>query len=72
MMLGDGWYEDTKGCESLPGESAFAASNSSAFIFGNRRYVLGTGGKPGASVHISPLLLREMEVGDASVYRFPW
>jgi photosystem II stability/assembly factor-like uncharacterized protein len=56
MMLGYGWFLDTAGCKSEAGEAAFAASNSSAFEFGNRRYILGTGGKAGAAIHISALL----------------
>jgi hypothetical protein len=56
MLLGHGWFIDDAGCESREGETAFAASNSSAFIFGSRRYILGTGGKAGASAHISALL----------------
>jgi hypothetical protein len=56
MMLGYGWFLDTDGCKSEAGEAAFAASNSSAFEFGNRRYILGTGGRPGAAIHISALL----------------
>jgi hypothetical protein len=56
MVLGHGWFRDLGGCKAKAGEAAFAASNSSAFEFGNRRYILGTGGKPGAAVHISALL----------------
>ena len=57
MLLGHGWFIDDAGCDALAGQAAFAASNSSVFIFGSRRYVIGTGGKAGASVLISPLLL---------------
>jgi photosystem II stability/assembly factor-like uncharacterized protein len=57
MFLGHGWFIDNAGCASLSGEAAFAASNSSIFVFGSRRYILGTGGKAGASVLISPLML---------------
>jgi hypothetical protein len=56
MFLGHGWFIDGAGCESKDGEAAFAASNSSAFVFGSRRYILGTGGKPGAFALISALL----------------
>ncbi len=56
MVLGHGWFVDSAGCAAKPEEAAFAASNSSAVVFGSRRYVLGTGGKGGASVLISPLL----------------
>jgi photosystem II stability/assembly factor-like uncharacterized protein len=56
MILGHGWFIDDSGCNALEGQSAFAASNSSIFVFGSRRYVLGTGGKPGPAVYLSPLL----------------
>jgi photosystem II stability/assembly factor-like uncharacterized protein len=56
MLLGNGWYIDDFGCTAPDGQSAFAASNSSAFVFGSRRYVLGTGGTAGANVYVSPLL----------------
>ncbi|MGA2086054.1 MAG: hypothetical protein ABSG60_11090 [Terracidiphilus sp.] len=62
MLLGHGWFIDDAGCESREDEAAFAASNSSAFIFGSRRYILGTGGKAGASALISALLY----MGDGS------
>jgi hypothetical protein len=57
MFLGHGWFVDDAGCNTPPDQAAFAASNSSAFVFGSRRYILGTGGKSGANVLISPLLL---------------
>jgi hypothetical protein len=57
MLLGHGWFLDEAGCSAPADQSAFAASNSSVFIFGSRRYVIGAGGKAGASVFISPLLL---------------
>ncbi len=56
MILGNGWFRDEAACKALPGDAAFAASNSSAFVFGSRRYVLGIGGKNGAFVLISPLV----------------
>jgi len=56
MFLGHGWFIDNAGCTASVGEAAFAASNSSIFVFGSRRYLLGTGGKAGASVLISPLM----------------
>jgi hypothetical protein len=56
MLLGHGWFIDGAGCTASAGEAAFAASNSSIFVFGSRRYILGTGGKAGASVLISPLM----------------
>jgi photosystem II stability/assembly factor-like uncharacterized protein len=57
MLLGHGWFIDDAGCKALPGEAAFAASNSSVFVFGSRRYIIGTGGKSGAHALLSPLLL---------------
>jgi photosystem II stability/assembly factor-like uncharacterized protein len=56
MLLGRGWFIDSAGCQANQGEAAFAASNSSIFVFGSRRYVLGTGGTSGAYVLISPLV----------------
>jgi len=57
MMLGHGWFIDDAGCSAPDGQAAFAASNSSVFVFGSRRYVLGTGGTAGANAYVSPLLL---------------
>jgi len=57
MILGHGWFIDEQGCAAPEGQAAFAASNSSVFVFASRRYVLATGGIEGANVHISPLLL---------------
>lgn len=57
MILGHGWFIDDAGCKAPAGQAAFAASNSSLFVFGSRRYILGTGGIAGAAVFISPLLL---------------
>jgi photosystem II stability/assembly factor-like uncharacterized protein len=57
MLLGHGWFIDDAGCSASGEQAAFAASNSSIFVFGSRRYVLGTGGKAGASVYVSPLLV---------------
>jgi len=56
MVLGDGWYIDDAGCVASEGQAAFAASNSSIFVFGSRRYIIGTGGKAGAKILISPLM----------------
>ena len=53
MILGNGSFIDAGGCKAAPDEAAFAASNSSAFVFGANRYILGTGGKSGAAVLIS-------------------
>jgi photosystem II stability/assembly factor-like uncharacterized protein len=56
MVLGHGWSIDDASCAARPDESAFAASNSSVFVFGSRRYVIGTGGKGGPRILLSPLL----------------
>lgn len=56
MMLGRGWSIDGDACVARPDESAFAASNSSVFVFGPGRYILGTGGKGGPRILLSPLL----------------
>ena len=64
MILGHGWFVDDAGCTALVGEAAFAASNSSLFVFGSRRYILGTGGKAGASVLISPLMFPNSTAND--------
>ena len=57
MILGHGWFIDYGGCVAQEGQAPFAASNTSVFIFGSRRYILGVGGKAGASVLVSPLLV---------------
>ncbi len=54
--LGHGWMADPKPCKANPGEAAFAASNSSVFVFASRRYIIGTGGKGGPRALLSPLL----------------
>ncbi len=56
MLLGHGWFIDDASCPARPDESAFAASNSSVFVFGSRRYIIGTGGKGGPRALLSPLL----------------
>jgi photosystem II stability/assembly factor-like uncharacterized protein len=56
MVLGHGWFIDDHSCIAHVDESAFAASNSSVFVFGSRRYIIGTGGKGGARILLSPLL----------------
>lgn len=58
MMMGRGFFIDGDSCVARPNEAAFAASNSSVVVFGNRRYILGTGGKGGPRVLLSPLLAR--------------
>lgn len=56
MTLGKGWFIDDRSCVAHPDEAAFAASNSSVFVFGSRRYIIGTGGKGGPRILLSPLL----------------
>jgi photosystem II stability/assembly factor-like uncharacterized protein len=56
MILGHGWFNDDAACAARPGEAAFAASNTSAFVFGSRRYILVTGGTAGPHALLSPLL----------------
>lgn len=63
MIASHGWFTDAGACQALPEEAAFAASNSSAFIFGARRYILATGGKSGAAILISPLLFNTSATG---------
>lgn len=53
---GQGWFSDGDVCAARPDEAAFAASNSSVFVFGPHRYIIGTGGKGGPRVLTSPLL----------------
>lgn len=59
MLLGQGWFIDDRACAARPDEAAFAASNSSVFVFGSRRFILGTGGKGGPRAILSPLLAYE-------------
>jgi len=56
MTLGQGWFIDNASCGSRADESAFAASNSSVFVFGSHGYIIGTGGKGGPRILLSPLL----------------
>ena len=56
MRRGHGWHIDDAPCAALPGEAAFAASNSSVVIFDLGKYIIGTGGKSGPRVLLSPLL----------------
>jgi photosystem II stability/assembly factor-like uncharacterized protein len=51
-----GWHVDDASCAALPGEAAFAASNSSVVMFDSGKYLIGTGGKSGPRVLLSPLL----------------
>jgi photosystem II stability/assembly factor-like uncharacterized protein len=54
---GHGWFVSDDACRARPDEAAFAASNSSAFVFGPRRYIIVTGGKGGPRALLSPLLV---------------
>src|SRR6201999_3173354 len=54
-----------------PDSAAFAASNSSAFVFGNQRYVLGIGGKAGAHILLSPLLVGPSDSGPCKAVAVP-
>lgn len=56
MILGHGWLLDDASCAARPDEAAFAASDSAVFVFGSRRYIIGTGGKQGSRALLSPLL----------------
>lgn len=56
IASGSIWVIDRKACAAREGEAAFAASNTSVFVFGSRRYIIVTGGKAGARALLSPLL----------------
>lgn len=55
------WSPTLNTCEAGPGEALFAASNSSASVSGFESYILGTGGKGGARVLISPLQQHDLK-----------
>jgi len=72
--LGEGWFlegEEPVHYAASDGEALFAASNSSAIIFGSRRFIIATGGKNGSHVLISPLLLGETGNDPAKTYSVP-
>lgn len=48
-----GWQADTHACNALPGDGAFAASNSSVAFLSPYKYLIGIGGTSGARV-LSP------------------
>jgi photosystem II stability/assembly factor-like uncharacterized protein len=54
MLQGHGWYLDREACKANPNEAAFAASNSSVLVLGAHRYMIGTGGKTGSHIILSP------------------
>jgi photosystem II stability/assembly factor-like uncharacterized protein len=56
MRPGNGGVVDDSACAARPDEAAFAASNSSVFVFGSRQYMIATGGKGGPHILLSPLL----------------
>ncbi len=55
-MTGGKWALADSSCAAHPGEAAFAASNSSVYVFGSRRYILVTGGTGGPRALLSPTL----------------
>ena len=55
MIFGHGWFNDDASCAARPGEAAFAASDTSAFVFGSRRYILVTGGIAGTRALLSAI-----------------
>jgi photosystem II stability/assembly factor-like uncharacterized protein len=57
MFLSYGWFNSKDSCPARPDEAAFAASNSSLFVFGTQRYIFVTGGKGGPRALLSPLLV---------------
>ncbi len=71
MLLGHGWFDTSAGCLSRSNLGAFAASNSSVFVFGNQRYVLAAGGKSGAYVLLSPLLIGNSDSGPCKSVAVP-
>jgi photosystem II stability/assembly factor-like uncharacterized protein len=56
VTTGQSWAIEDDSCAPRPDESAFAASNSSVFVFGPRRYIIGTGGKGGPRILLPSLL----------------
>lgn len=55
------------GCVAREGEAAFAASNSSVYLFGPHRYMIGTGGRSGPRVLISPAMAKTKDCLDVPV-----
>jgi photosystem II stability/assembly factor-like uncharacterized protein len=53
-----GWAVAEASCIARPGEAAFAASNSSVFVFAPGQYVVVTGGTGGPRALLSPPLAR--------------
>ncbi len=55
------WKPTLDSCTARVGEAVFAASNSSASVSAFESYILGTGGKGGARVLISPLQQHDLK-----------
>ncbi len=53
-----GWAVVEAPCAARPGEAAFAASNSSVFVFGSQQYIIVTGGTGGPRALLSPLFAK--------------
>lgn len=66
MSAARGWVVDEDACVARPDEAAFAASNSSVFVLGSRRYIFVTGGKGGPRAILSPLLAGDHSKGCAA------
>ncbi len=59
MMTRDGkWRQSEDACAALAGAAAFAAGNTSVYLFSPGKYIIATGGKPGAQVLLSPALAK--------------
>lgn len=55
------WSAERNPCTAREGESAFAASNSSVFVFGSGWYIIGVGGKSGPLALSSPVRTGRMK-----------
>jgi photosystem II stability/assembly factor-like uncharacterized protein len=66
MSAPRGWAVNEDACAARPDEAAFAASNSSVFVFGQQRYLFVTGGKGGPRAMLSPLLAGDRSKGCAA------
>jgi hypothetical protein len=62
MRQGIRWEPALSFCQARPGESVFAASNSSVNVSGFEAFTVGTGGKNGGRVLISPGQLRNLKI----------
>ena len=68
---GKDWTVDGAACASQPGEGAFAASNSSVVVFGSLGYMIGTGGKEGPRLLISPSLAHRVTAKGCGAVKVP-